>query len=120
MREGIVPEVAVYPDLKAGCVGAGDVVCRGGEKNCAEVDRNEPRQSVQRSAADEVIYRVALQNRLCDIDNAAEQAADQHGIDLLFVPCKVGDYLADAEEGETGLFYFFHLAASSAPAVWIS
>ena len=33
MREGVVSEVAVYPDLKAGGVGAGDVVCRGGEKD---------------------------------------------------------------------------------------
>ena len=120
MREGVVSEVAVYPDLKAGGVGAGDVVCRGGEKDRAEVDRDEPRQSIERSAADEVIYRIALQDRLRNIDNAAEQTAEQHGVDPLFVPCEVGDYLADAEKGEAGSFCFFHFAASSAPAVWIS
>ena len=122
MLKGRVAQILVEPHLKPQGPERGEIVGHAVEGDHKGVNQNKWREGIERAQRDEVVERVALQQRRADVDHAAADREEHHHRHHAAVLFQIGQHLADAEEFQRGFGFGgrVHTCASFTVPDWIS
>ena len=122
MLEGCVSQILVQPDLQPQRVARREIVGHACKEDHADIDQNKGQDRVERSEPDEMVERIALQERRADIDRAAAHREHNHRGHHAAVLFQIRQHFANAEELQPARLFggLFHTFASFAVPDWIS